>query len=143
MGEIRPANGKALQIDALEFLPTSSQILGFVVDSRGLGSEIELLPNRELADGAGFVRCQSDREAAARATAQAPKSRVTTLAAGHSPAASRSSASPPRRRACVRDQSYDDGSVSYREPQSRIASITCSRVQRRPIAPGWQGLQYA
>jgi hypothetical protein len=27
MGEIRPANGKALQIDALEFLPTSSQIL--------------------------------------------------------------------------------------------------------------------
>ena len=47
--------------------------------------------------------------AATRATAQLPNTRVTTLAEGQSPPPSRSSASPPRRRACVRVQSYDDG----------------------------------
>ena len=43
--------------------------------------------------------------ASARAALQVPNTRVTTLAAGHSPCARRASASPPRRRACVRDQS--------------------------------------
>jgi hypothetical protein len=40
-----------------------------------------------------------------RVVAQVPKWAVTTLAAGQSPASSRRRASPPRRRACVRDQS--------------------------------------
>jgi hypothetical protein len=46
-----------------------------------------------------------------RAADQLPHTAVTTLAAGDSPRAKRSSASPPRRRACVRDQSYEDGSL--------------------------------
>jgi hypothetical protein len=105
MGEIQPAGGKALQIWMLGFRSASSQILGFSVDSRGLGSEIELLPNRDVADGRRVGTATFGREAAARATAQVPKSRVTTLDAGHSPSASRLGASPPRRPACVRDQS--------------------------------------
>jgi hypothetical protein len=56
--------------------------------------------------------------------------------------ANRSCASPPRRRACVRDQSYDVGTRPYRERHSCIAARTRSRVQRRSIAPGWQALQY-
>jgi len=48
--------------------------------------------------------------AAARAAFQLPYTAVTTPAEGQSPVLSRSSASPPRRRARVRDQSYDDGS---------------------------------
>jgi hypothetical protein len=77
----------------------------FAVDSRGLGSEIELLPNPDVADGRRVGTATFGREAAARATAQVPKSRVTTLDAGHSPSASCLNASPPRRPACVRDQS--------------------------------------
>ena len=64
-----------------------------------------------------------------------PETPVTTLAEGQSPAEIRSSAAPPRRCACVRDQSYDDGSRPYRTAQSRIASSTRSRVHRRSIAP--------
>jgi len=44
-------------------------------------------------------------DAVARAAAQVPNRRLTTLAAGHSPPASRSSASPLRARACAREQS--------------------------------------
>ncbi len=54
--------------------------------------------------------CRVSPEAVLRAAAQVPNRRLTTLAAGHSPSASRSRASRPRRRACVRDQSYDVGS---------------------------------
>ena len=43
--------------------------------------------------------------ATARAAGQLPKVLVTTLADGQSPSVSRSSASPPRRSACARDQS--------------------------------------
>jgi hypothetical protein len=80
---------------------------------------------------------------ALRAANQLPHTAVTTLADGQLPSLKRRSASPPRRRACVRDQSYEDGSVPNRERQSRIASSTRSRVHRRSIAPGWQALQYA
>ena len=51
----------------------------------------------------------SRHKAAVRAAAHVPKRLVTTLAGGHAPTARRSSTSPPRRRAWVRDQSYDDG----------------------------------
>ena len=82
------------------------------VDSRGFGSESGLLPNDGAADRAPLAGASvSCRNAAARAAPQVPTRLVTTLAAGHSPPASRSSASPPRRRACVRDQSYDDGNL--------------------------------
>ena len=47
---------------------------------------------------------------AARAACQLPNRTVTTLAGGHSQLERRASASPPRRRACVRDQSYEVGS---------------------------------
>jgi hypothetical protein len=58
----------------------------------------------------------------------------------HSPAASppasrRRSASPPRRRAWVRDQSYEEGSRPYRSRHSAIAASTPSRLHRRWIAP--------
>jgi hypothetical protein len=59
-----------------------------------------------------------------------------TLADGHSPALSRLSALPPRRWACVRDQSYEDGSPPYRARHSLIAAISRSRVHLRWIAPG-------
>jgi hypothetical protein len=52
-------------------------------------------------------------------------------------------ASPPRRRACVLDQSYDVGGRSYLARQSHIAASTPSRVQRASMAPGWHALQYA
>ena len=68
---------------------------------------------------------------------------LTTAADGHSQSPRRLSASPPRRRACVRDQSYEDGSFPYRERHTHIAASTRSRVQRRSIEPGWQALQYA
>jgi hypothetical protein len=57
------------------------------------------------------VDLSSTRAAAtARAVPHAPNRRVTTLAAGHSASARCATASPPRQRACVRDQSYDVGS---------------------------------
>jgi hypothetical protein len=102
MGEIRDSFGKALQIETLWFRSTSSQILGFCGRLPGLGSEIDLLPNRDVADGRRVGTATLSREAAARATAQVPNSRVTTLDAGHSPSGSRSSASPPAGvRACA------------------------------------------
>ena len=79
---------------------------------------------------------------ARRAADQLPHTAVTTLADGQQPWFKRRSASPPRRRACVRDQSYEDGSLPYRRRQSSMASTTRSRFHRRSIAPGWQALQY-
>ncbi len=90
----------------------------------------------------GRATSRSCRARAARASLQAPNRPVTTLAAAHLPSASRSSASPPRRRACVRDQSYEDGSEPYRARHSR-ASMTSCRVQIGWIAPWWHALQYA
>src|SRR5450755_791632 len=86
---------------------------------------------------------QSGRDAAARGAGQPPNKSLTTAADGHSQSPRRLSASPPRRRACVRDQSYEDGSFPYRERHTHIAASTRSRVQRRSIEPGWQALQYA
>ena len=80
------------------------------VDSRGFGREIDSLPNDEDADAGSLVISRARCAATARAALQVPNRRVTTLAAGHSPSARRATASPPRRRAWVRDQSYDDGS---------------------------------
>jgi hypothetical protein len=100
-------------------------------------------PHSRGYHGPRVGRRSSARRAASRAAAQLPNTEVTTLAGGHTPASRRRSASPPRRRACVRDQSYDDGSRRYRSSRSPIASSTRSRVQRRWIAPGWQALQYA
>jgi len=48
---------------------------------------------------------QTPPKASARAAAQLPYRSMTVDGAGHCPACSRFSASPPRRRACVRDQS--------------------------------------
>ena len=68
---------------------------------------------------------------------------MTVDGAGQSRAWNRSSASPPRLRACVRDQSVDDGGLPYRCRHSCIASRTQSRVRVGAIAPGWQLLQYS
>ena len=54
---------------------------------------------------------QAPPKASARAPAQLPYRSMTVDGAGHSPACSRLSGSPPRRRACVRDQSYEDGAA--------------------------------
>jgi hypothetical protein len=60
------------------------QILGFAVDRRGLGREIEFLANSDVADDGPLTGSfRSCREAAARATAQMPKIPVATLTAGH------------------------------------------------------------
>jgi len=61
---------------------------------------------------------------------------------GQSRSRKRFNASPPRRRAWVRDQSVDDGGLPYSACQVRIASRTHSRVRMGAIAPGWQRLQY-
>ena len=56
----------------------------FALDSRGSGSEIELLSNTDTGDSARPVgSCRSFLPAAAPATAQAPNTRLTTLATGH------------------------------------------------------------
>jgi hypothetical protein len=86
---------------------------------------------------------QAPPKASARAAAQLPYRSMTVDGAGHSPACSRLSASPPRRRACVLDQSYEDGGAPQRARHVRIASRTRSRVHSGAIAPGWQRLQYA
>ena len=67
---------------------------------------------------------------------------MTVEGAGQSRSRKRFNASPPRRRAWVRDQSVDDGGLPYRACQVRIASRTHSRVRVGAIAPGWQRLQY-
>ena len=61
--------------------------------------------------GSVYQRLQAPPKASARAAAQAPYRSMTVDGAGHSPAWSRLSASPPRRRACVRDQSQEDGAA--------------------------------
>jgi hypothetical protein len=66
---------------------------------------------------------------------------MTVDGAGQSRARNRSSASPPRLRACVRDQSVDEGGRPYRWRHSCIAPRTHSRVRVGAIAPGWQPLQ--
>jgi hypothetical protein len=58
------------------------------------------------------------------------------LAAGHSPASSRSRAAPARRLAWVRDQSYEVESLPYLDSQSSMATSTSSRVHFRFTAPG-------
>ncbi len=80
----------------------------------------ELAPGSRRADGrisaspaaAGRALAGSD-DTARQAVRQPPNSAVTTLAAGHGRFARRSSAASPRRRACVRDQSYDEGRRSW------------------------------
>ena len=66
---------------------------------------------------------------------------ITVDGAGQSRARNRSNGSPPRVRACVRDQSVDEGALPYRWRHSCIASRTQSRVWVGAIAPGWQLLQ--
>jgi hypothetical protein len=83
--------------DGLVVAPPPLGFADLAVDSRGLGSEIELLPNGDVADGDGLADASwLCRRAVARAAAQVPNRRVTTLAAGQSPDLSRSSATPPR-----------------------------------------------
>jgi hypothetical protein len=95
MGEICGCCKKYLQIDGFRLGLTSSQILVFSVDSRGFGREIDSLPNDEDAGAGSLVISSARRAATARAALHVPNKRVTTLAAGHSPWATRASASPP------------------------------------------------
>ena len=89
------------------------------------------------------LRAQPSGKASARAAAQVPYRSMTVEGGGQSPSRSRLSASPPRRRACVRDQSVDDGGLPYSCRQARIANRTHSRVRVGAIASGWQRLQYS
>ena len=68
---------------------------------------------------------------------------MTVDGEGQSPSRSRASASPPRRRAWVRDQSVEEGGRPCCSCQARIAVRTQARVRVGAIAPGWQRLQYA
>jgi hypothetical protein len=47
----------------------------------------------------------------------------------------------PRRRAWVRDQSYDDGRAPWRSCQAGMASHTRLRVHLASVQPGWQRLR--
>jgi hypothetical protein len=68
---------------------------------------------------------------------------MTVEAAGQSQAWHRSSGSPPRLRACGRDQSVEEGGLPYRRRHSCIALRTHSRVRVGAIAPGRQQLQHS
>ena len=112
MGEIRRRCKKHLQIDGFRCKLASSQMLGFCRRFPGFRQRDRLAAQRRHRRQRPARRLpRSWRRASAPATAQAPNRRLTTLAAGHSLSASRPSASPPRWRACVRDQSYEDGSL--------------------------------
>jgi hypothetical protein len=66
---------------------------------------------RPSVNGIDAEAGQAPPKASATAAAQLPYRSVTVDGAGHSPVCSRLSASPPRRRAWVRDQSYVDGAA--------------------------------
>jgi hypothetical protein len=71
-----------------------------------IADEPRLSDDGQSAIGVLHRQISVERSAArTRATCQLPKTPVTTLAAGQSPSLSRWTASPPRRVACVRDQS--------------------------------------
>jgi hypothetical protein len=122
---------KSLEIVSLFFGPAHRGTSDFAVDSRRLGTEIVFVPKRSrpirTIPGDSMER-STISDAAWRAADQLPQTVVTMLAEGQVPSVTRRCASPPRRRACVRDQSYDDGSLPYRARHSRIAAITSSRV---------------
>ena len=91
----------------------------------------------------GGVQAPTDRlrRQRRRRPARPPSSRyrsITVEVGGQSPSCRRRSACPPRLRACVRDQSVEEGIAPYRSFQARIASRTHGRVRLRPIAPGWR-----
>jgi len=65
-----------------------------------------------------------------------PYTSMTVEGAGQSPSRKRLSASPPRRAACVRDQSVDDGGLPYRCRHFRIEQHTHSRIRLGSIAAG-------
>jgi Orn/Lys/Arg decarboxylase, major domain len=82
----------------------------FAGDSRRLGTEFIFVPNRPARGSASTANTSPDRlstltDAVCRAAGQLPQTAVTTLADGQLRALNRSRASPPRRHACVRDQS--------------------------------------
>ena len=64
-----------------------------------------------LAQAPALASVQPSGNASDRAAAQVPYMSMTVEGAGQSRARQRFNASPPRRRACVRDQSFDDGSL--------------------------------
>jgi hypothetical protein len=135
---------KDLQIAACKHATWDAPPLGpseFAVDSVGLGTGLASVPNRKAKPEGSLVIAARPCCAAARAAAHVPNRLATTLAAGHRPLANRSSASPPRRPACVRDQSYEDGSRPQRSRHCSIAEITSSGVHHRWIAPGWHRSQ--
>jgi hypothetical protein len=66
---------------------------------------------------------------------------MTVDDAGQARAKNRSSASPPRLWACVRDQSVYEGGLPYRWRHLFIAPRTHSRVRVGAIAPRRQLLQ--
>ena len=86
--------------------------------------------------GPSLVSVQSSGKASDRAAAQVPCRSMTVEGAGQSRSRQRFNASPPRRRAWVRDQSVEDGGLPYSACQVRIASRTHSRVRVGAIAPG-------
>jgi hypothetical protein len=79
---------------------------------------------------------QVSGRASAIAAAQVPYMSITVEDGGQSPSRNRLSAWPPRLRACVRDQSVDEGGLPYRCRHSRIEQHTHSRVRVGAIAPG-------
>jgi hypothetical protein len=111
MGEIGGHVKNYLQIDGFRCELTSSQILGFCGGFPGFRQRDRVAAQPQLVAGDPVARnCRSSPEAAARATAQLPKRRVTTLAAGPILFGQPFERLSPHRRACVRDQSYEDGS---------------------------------
>ena len=70
-------------------------------------NRVEMFPGTQVARSRDVA--YSLAKESASAAAQVPYSPLTVAADGHSPRSSRRNACAPRRRAWVRDQSYDDG----------------------------------
>ena len=94
-------------------------------DKKEVSPAIDSNPDCSSCQVPGVGVCASRLDAAVRAAGHVPNSRVTTLAAGQSPSASRSSVSPPRRRACVRDQSYDECRLPRVRPKVPRVQSAC------------------
>ena len=91
--------------------PLRDEWHGVCGDRRRSRSHMPKCKRGSYLNGSSRPGVHAPPKASARAAAHAPYRSMTVDGAGHSPACSRLSASPPRRRACVRDQSYEDGAA--------------------------------